>query len=75
MSSERSSERSDMKQDRRDADENEFPATPGDAPAPLGDAPSYDTILDRALELTFPGSDPISVQDACRAAAQDEERR
>jgi hypothetical protein len=48
-----------------------LPATPGDSPAPLGDAPSYDAILDAALQLTFPGSDPISVEDACRSASQD----
>jgi hypothetical protein len=48
-----------------------LPATPGDASEPLGHAPSYDAILDLALECTFPGSDPIAVEEACRSAAHD----
>lgn len=37
--------------------------------APLGAQPSYDEVLDVAVEYTFPASDPVAVDSACRAIA------
>jgi hypothetical protein len=38
---------------------------PGDAQGPLGPAPDYDTVLDVAVEYSFPCSDPIAVESCC----------
>lgn len=34
--------------------------------APLGPSPSYDEVLDVAVEYTFPASDPVAVDAACK---------
>jgi hypothetical protein len=47
-------------------------AAPADAPERPGACLSYDELLDLALELTFPASDPIAVNDGC---AVDDGRR
>jgi hypothetical protein len=43
---------------------------PQDAQAPLGPAPDYDSVLDLAVEYSFPCSDPIAVDGCCAEIAK-----
>ena len=55
------------------ADKERADRRPGDAPV-LGSSPSSESLLDAAVEYTFPASDPIAIQNAFERAKKRERR-
>jgi hypothetical protein len=50
---------------------SEIPTEP--APEPLGPTPSPEQVLDVAVELTFPASDPIAIEHSFQSACRREQ--